>query len=455
VSPSLTCYGGVGEIGGNKFLLEDRGVKVLLDFGAGFSDGAEYFDSGIGPRTVNGAGDLFEFGLLPEIPGLYSEKALQNTSVKYSAPQVDAVVLSHFHWDHTGRIGYVDPEIPVYCGETTSMIHEAYSEAGSSPLDGHPVRTFRTGDRFRVGPMEFVPVHVDHSIPGAYGFVIHTSEGAMAYTGDFRFHGPAGSMTGDFVEAARKASPTLLLTEGTRVRPGDQGPETTENEVMEEASKFVRGTRALVFSTFRGNDVDRINTFHEASRRSGRRLAVSMKMAILLDKLKGDRNLKVPRLGKDLDVYVRRKKSGRLDDSDYYPWERQFLEHGVSASDVRGRQGEVFLHLEAWNFPELVDIKPEKGGAYIHSATEAFNEEGEREEGVIRNWIRHLGFRYAQLHASGHASMSGVEGLVAGVGAEKVVPVHTEHPGLFRRFGKNGKFAVRPPKKGVPMKVPG
>ena len=43
--PRLTCFGGVGEIGGNKFLLEDVGAKVLLDFGAGFSDGADYFDS--------------------------------------------------------------------------------------------------------------------------------------------------------------------------------------------------------------------------------------------------------------------------------------------------------------------------------------------------------------------------------------------------------------------------
>jgi len=451
VFPRLTCFGGVGEIGGNKFLLEDVGAKVLLDFGAGFSDGSDYFDSSIAPRGVNGAGDLFEFGLLPEIRGLYSEKALQNTGLRYSEPEVDAVVLSHYHWDHTGRIGYVDPKIPVYCGETTSLIHDAYSESSGSPLDEHPIRRFRTGDRFRVGSLEFVPVHVDHSIPGAYGFVIHTSEGTMAYTGDFRFHGPAGSMTRDFVDEARNQGTSVLLTEGTRVGPQDAKHGMSEKQVLEEASKLVTGSRNLVFSTFRGNDVDRINTFYEACQRAGRRLVVSMKIAILLEKLKADKRLRVPRVGKDVDVYVRRKRSGKLDDADYYPWERPFLGGGFNAEMVRKRQGELFLHLEAWNFPELIDIKPAKGGTYIHAATEAYNEEGEREEEVIRNWIDHVGFKYAQLHASGHAPMEEVGGLVKDIAAKKVVPIHTENPEEFKAFDRKHSWRLELPKRGRPM----
>jgi ribonuclease J len=451
VLPRLTCYGGVGEIGGNKFLLEDKDTKVLLDFGTGFADGSEYFDSFIAPRQVNGAGDLFEFGLLPEIPGLYSEKALQNTAMKYGEPEVDAIVLTHYHWDHTGRIGYIDPKIPVYCGETTSLIDDAYAESASSPLDGHVVKKFRTGDRFSLGPMEFVPVHVDHSIPGAYGFIIHTSGGPIAYTGDFRFHGPAGSMTEDFVEMAKREKPILLVTEGTRVSPDDIKENLSEKAVLEEASRVVKGTNGLVFSTFRGNDVDRINTFYEAAVRSGRRMVVSMKMAVLLERLKADRKLRVPRVGKDVDVYVRRKKTGKLDDSDYYPWERPFLDHGVSAVDIGRKQDQVLLHLEAWNFPELIDIKPERGGTYIHAATEAFNEEGEREEIVIKNWIAHVGFRYAQLHASGHAAMKEVGNLVVGIGAKRVVPVHTEYPSLFKSFAGLGRSALKLPVSGEPI----
>ena len=449
----MICYGGVREIGGNKFILEDQGVKVVLDFGTGFSDGSDYYDSSISPRGVNGAGDLFEFDLLPQLPGLYSEEALQNTRVRYAEPEYDAVVLSHYHSDHTGRIGYVDSRIPVYCGETTSLINDSYSGSTGSPLDGHPIRKFRTGDRFSIGPMEFRPIHVDHSIPGAYGFVIQTSGGTIAYTGDFRFHGPAGSMTRDFIDAARTERPELLLTEGTRVSTEDDALNMSETAVKKEALKMVRGAKALVFSTFRGNDVDRVNTFFDACQPSGRRLVVSMKVAVLLEKLKADKRLRVPRVGKDVDVYLRRKRTGRFDDSDYYSWERPFISKGVTADDIRKKQREVFLHLEAWNFPELIDIKPERGGTYIHSATEAFNEEGEKEETLIRNWVEHLGFRYAHLHASGHAPGSEVGELVRDISAKKVVPIHTERPEQFKQFGAEGRWTLELPAKGKPISL--
>lgn len=34
---TITCYGGVGEIGGNKILITDKDTKVFLDFGLIFS----------------------------------------------------------------------------------------------------------------------------------------------------------------------------------------------------------------------------------------------------------------------------------------------------------------------------------------------------------------------------------------------------------------------------------
>jgi ribonuclease J len=444
--------GGVHEIGGNKVLVEDGDTRVFLDFGAGFSDGSEYFSAGIEPRRVNGAGNYFEFGLLPELDGLYSEGALQNTRLKHSSPEIDAVPLSRYHSDHMGRIVFIDPEIPIYCAETTRLIHEASSESGGSALNGHRIKTFRTGDRLRIGRIKVQPIHVDHSIPGAYGFVVHTSEGAIAYTGDFRFHGPMGRMTQDFIAEASNAKPIALITEGTRVSDDDHKQELSEAEVVREAVVVLRhAKKRFVFSSFRGNDIDRVMSFYRACEEMGRSLVVSMKVAMLLEKLRSDKHLKVPRVGKDVSVYLRRKGKGTFDDREYYMRERKFLDVGIAADEVNQKQDKMFLHLDQWWFPELVDIKPTRGGSYIHATTEAFNEEGEKDEEVVRNWVNHYGLRHHQIHASGHASMAKVRYLVHSVKARAVVPIHTERPELFSSFGEESRLLL--PTKGKKMSL--
>ena len=45
---SLTFYGGAGEIGGNKILLQHKDAKIYLDFGE------EYFWEYLQPRAANG-----------------------------------------------------------------------------------------------------------------------------------------------------------------------------------------------------------------------------------------------------------------------------------------------------------------------------------------------------------------------------------------------------------------
>jgi mRNA degradation ribonuclease J1/J2 len=55
---SLTFYGGVNEIGGNKILLEDKDTRVFLDFGKGFTRRAKFFEEYINPRVANGIEDF-------------------------------------------------------------------------------------------------------------------------------------------------------------------------------------------------------------------------------------------------------------------------------------------------------------------------------------------------------------------------------------------------------------
>jgi ribonuclease J len=64
---SITFYGGIHEIGGNKFLVEDKDTKIFLDFGMQMGKANQYFAEFVNPRTCNSLGDLFEFGLLPKL----------------------------------------------------------------------------------------------------------------------------------------------------------------------------------------------------------------------------------------------------------------------------------------------------------------------------------------------------------------------------------------------------
>jgi mRNA degradation ribonuclease J1/J2 len=55
------------------------------------------------------------------------------------------------------------------------------------------------------------------------------------------------------------------------------------------------------------------------------------------------------------------------------------------------------------SFTALIDMKPEPGGRYIHSASEPCNEEQEISQERINAWMDHFGMYKFQCHCSGHA----------------------------------------------------
>ena len=116
----------MNEIGGNKILLVDGGTKIFLDFGMSFKTANTYFAEFLNPRKCNGILDFVEFGLLPEINGIYRNDFLKHCGFKESpVPSVDAVLLTHAHLDHAAYISHLHHAIPVYCGTATRQILKA------------------------------------------------------------------------------------------------------------------------------------------------------------------------------------------------------------------------------------------------------------------------------------------------------------------------------------------
>jgi len=435
----LTFYGGVNEIGGNKILIEDRETRIFLDFGQSFTFGIDYFTGWLAPRAVNGVGDYFAFDLLPKISGLYSKEMLASTNISYTEPQIDAVFLSHAHFDHTAHIQFLDPKIPVYVGTGTKSLMESMEETSSFCKYGeHECHKFRTGHKIKVDDMTVEPVHVDHSIPAAYGFIIHTSEGSVVYTGDLRMHGPRKDLTEDFMKKAKSCGPIALVCEGTRMVENEKRKNYSESQVKQFSNDIVSSTSKIVFAMRYSRDLDRFRTFYEVAKKHRRKVVISPRTAYLLSRLLDDEHLDLPNPLKDKDilVYYKRKKSGGFSEKDYYAWERRFMDKMVTHEFIHKNQSKLVMDLDFYQFAELIDIKPKPGSQFIHSMSEPFSEE-DIEDQVMHNWIDHFKMHFHQLHASGHLNKDQLVDLINYIRPEQVFPVHTENQQLFKCYCSN------------------
>ena len=435
----LTFYGGVNEIGGNKILLEDKKTRILLDFGQSFTFGSDYFTGWLTPRSINGLGDYFAFGLLPRIDGLYSKEMLASTGLPYREPEVDAVFLSHAHFDHVAHIQFLDPEIPVFLGVGTKLFMESMEE--TSPFckyGAHACNRFRTGHKIKIDSITVEPVHVDHSIPAAYGFIIHTSEGTVVYTGDLRRHGPRKDLTEEFIEKAKNAEPIALICEGTRMALKEKRQNFSEPQVKHECDKIVSSTDKAVFAMRASRDIDRFNSFYKVAQKNNRRLVITPKTAHLLTKLHADEHLDLPDPLKDenIAVYFKRKKSGVFDEIDYFVWERKFMDKIVTHEYISKNQKNLIMDLDFTQFAELIDVSPEPRSHFVHSMSEPFSEE-DLEDQVMHNWIDHFKMHFHQLHASGHMAKDQLVEMVSYLQPKQAFPVHTENQELFKSYCSN------------------
>ena len=427
---TLTFYGGVNEIGGNKILLQDGDVKVFFDFGMSFALKKQYYSPPfLSPKSEK---SLQELGILPKIEGIYIDE---------KSPEIDAVFISHAHMDHSAYISFINRQIPVYCGETTKIILQASSEMRRADLEFNveniTFKPFRTGDSIAIDHLKIEPIHVDHSVPGAYGFIIHTTNGAVVYTGDFRAHGAKPEMTSDFVEKAKEAEPVAVVTEATNMTGATV---SSESEVENKLNSIVGQADGIVLADFAYTDVDRFNSFYRIAKKNGRCLAVSLKQAYLLNALRRDKGLRLPDLN-DENILIFRKSKKKYD-----KWESQIMEKYpdkiVDVFEVSKQQCKAVLAMSFYDLEELVEIQPEAGSCHILSASEPFNEEMEIDFERLVNWLRHYGLPQYHVHVSGHIMPLQLKAILKEINAAKIFPVHTENAELFVSFMRDLKGKV-------------
>lgn len=479
---SVTFYGGVNEIGGNKILLQDRDTRLFLDFGMSFSLANQYFDEFMQPRKCNGVLDLLEFGLLPDLEGLYRCDYLDHCQLPAGdAPSINGVLLSHAHMDHCSYIHYLREDIPIHCTQATKDIMQALDETGStgtcelislkesfktyissrgteSKLKGEEAKKPRPYNiiegAFNAGGLEVEALPVSHSLEGATSYILYTSAGPVVYTGDFRFHGYKGDETRQFVQRAAEVEPIAMICEGTRI---DSTQADSEEHVKKVAHDRVQKTDGLIVANFPVRDTDRMQSFFEVAKQTDRALIINLKQAYLLELFRKS-GIATPRIDDDhIRIYVPRKTWGvykddrfseKIQREDYDYWEREFLDHpnAVTARDIRENQNEYVFRCDFFELKELIDIKPEPDSTYIRSVCEPFDLEMELDLKKVENWLTHFGlYPYTQIHASGHLNYDDIRNVVESVQPEVLIPVHTQHAEVFQALHEN----VILPRKGV------
>lgn len=286
--------------------MDDKGARVFLDFGNQMGREKDYFSEYMQPRAFNGMGDLFEFGLLPKIEGLYRRDYTKHMGFGGNEDTAfDVVLLTHAHVDHAAYIHNLRPNIPSYCTEATKLILQVFQDTGSGDeyitykenfriydnrygeksgardekhreVIDRPYHIIESFKPFKIDSIEVEPISIDHSIPGVSGFIIHTSKGTIAYTADIRFHGRRKKDSEQFVERCGDSDVDYLLCEGTSI---SENYSKTEYEVEDEARKIIGKTSQLVICTYPTRDLDRLLSFYNAARDSNRALVIDLKRA--------------------------------------------------------------------------------------------------------------------------------------------------------------------------------
>ena len=386
----VAFLGGLGEIGRNCMVIEQDDKLLLIDCGLMFPD-----------ADMHGI-DL----VLPDF-----------TWLRENADRVVACVATHGHEDHVGGLQYLlrDLSFPVYGSDVTlGLAKNRIEEAGL--LGKTELVVVGDGERRMIGPfdVEFIPV--THSVPHAFAIAVHTPQGVILHSGDFKLDlTPVDGRRTDLARIGAIASNEgirLLLCDSTNAEEHGYAPSETSISGVLWSLFHEHRDRRIITASF-ASHIHRIQQIIDAAVDTGRKVATM-----------GRSMQKNVRMARDLGVLrVPDDTLIDIEQADDYPPSKVCI---IST----GSQGEPMSALSLMARGDSKWLKVGEHDAVILSSHAIPGNETNVTrviDGLLRLGAEVIHSGIADVHATGHAQADELKTYLSIVKPEFFVPVHGEY----------------------------
>ncbi|WP_026894146.1 ribonuclease J [Clostridiisalibacter paucivorans] len=389
--------GGLNEVGKNITVIEYKNEIIIVDCGLSFPE-----DEMLGIDVV-----------IPDITYLLKNRE-----------KIKGVVLTHGHEDHIGALPYLLKKIkvPIYGTKLTlGLVDYKLKEQG---INNIKLNIVNTGNAITLGKFKIEFIKTSHSIPGSAALAIHTPEGIIVHTGDFKIdYTPIDGEMMDlhkFSELGKKGV-LVLLSDSTNVeRKGYTMSEKTVGDTFVDI--FMNAKQRIIVATFASN-VHRVQQIINAAVMFDRKVVVS-----------GRSMVNVVNVSKELG-YLNVPDGTLIDikDMDKYPDNKVVV-------ITTGSQGEPMSALSRLASSDHRQMELIPGDLVIISATPIPGNEKTVFRVINQLFKKGANVIYealADVHVSGHACQEEQKLIHALVKPKFFIPVHGE----YRHLKQHGQLA--------------
>jgi ribonuclease J len=339
------------------------------------------------------------------------------TWLRDNAERIVGCIATHGHEDHVGGLPYLlrDVSFPVYGSALTLRLARGrIEEAGL--LGRTELIPVADGERRMIGvfDVEFLPT--THSVPHAFATVLHTPQGVVLHSGDFKLDlTPVDGRRTDLARMgalAKEPGIRLLLSDSTNAEEAGHSPSETSVAPVFSRLFHEHEGRRIITASF-ASHLHRIQQLADAAIASGRKVAtlgLSMKRNIASGIELGVLHIPASSL---VDI-------GDIDD----------LPPGEVCVISTGSQGEPMSALALLARSESKWLKLSGNDTIILSSHAIPGNEGNVNkviDGLIRGGAKVVHSGIADVHATGHAQADELKTLLAVTTPEWFVPVHGEY----------------------------